>query len=53
MGTTSAAHGVLERIGSALRRFTLRAARNDEATGQSVFHDLLVLARASSATPVH
>jgi ATP-dependent helicase/nuclease subunit A len=42
-----------KRLGSAIRRFTLRAARERRAAGQLEFHDLLVLARALLRDPVH
>ena len=42
-----------ERIGAAIRRFTLRAAAERRAAGQLEFHDLLVLARLLLRDPHH
>ncbi len=50
---TRVANACAERIGSAIRRFTLEAARERRIAGQLQFHDLLVLARALLSHPEH
>ncbi len=42
-----------QRIGSAIRRFTLSAAHERQAAGRLQFHDLLVLARSLLRDPRH
>jgi ATP-dependent exoDNAse (exonuclease V) beta subunit len=47
------AEGCAHMIGSAIRRFTLDAARQRQEAGQLEFHDLLVLARALLRSEAH
>jgi len=47
------ANACAERLGSAIRRFTLEAAVERQHAGQLEFHDLLVLARALLRHPDH
>ena len=47
------ANACAERLGSAVRRFTLEAAVDRQHAGQLEFHDLLVLARALLRHPRH
>ena len=48
---TEVANACARRLGSAIRRFTLDAARERQRAGQLEFHDLLVLARALLRDP--
>jgi ATP-dependent exoDNAse (exonuclease V) beta subunit len=50
---TQVANVCAERLGSAIRRFTLEAAVERQHAGQLEFHDLLVLARALLRHPRH
>ncbi|HXQ62465.1 MAG TPA: UvrD-helicase domain-containing protein [Acidimicrobiales bacterium] len=47
------ANACAERLGSAIRRFTLETATDRQHAGQLEFHDLLVLARALLRHPDH
>ena len=47
------ANACAERLGSAIRQFTLGAATERQQAGQLEFHDLLVLARAMLRHPQH
>jgi ATP-dependent exoDNAse (exonuclease V) beta subunit len=50
---TEVANACAERLGSAIRQFTLEAAVDRQHAGQLEFHDLLVLARALLRHPDH
>jgi ATP-dependent exoDNAse (exonuclease V) beta subunit len=50
---TRVANACTRQLASAIRRFTLGAARERQASGELEFHDLLVRARALLRDPVH